>query len=63
MTLRKSSPPIVPRRAEAPITATEVGWKNDSSDAATAEWSRSAMRSSTSADVVSSNSTSTTPST
>ena len=41
MTLRKSSPPIVPRRAEAPITATELGLKNDPSDAETAEWSRS----------------------
>ena len=29
-TLRKSSPPIEPRRGEAPITATEAGSKNGS---------------------------------
>ena len=31
--LRKSSPPIEPRRFDAPITATERGWKNGSSEA------------------------------
>ncbi len=32
--LRKSSPPIEPRRFDAPTTATELGWKKGSSDAA-----------------------------
>ena len=40
--LRKSSPPIEPRRFDAPMTATERGWKNGSSEARTATWSRSA---------------------
>ena len=39
--LRNSSPPIEPRRVEAPTTATVFGLKNGSSDAATATWSRS----------------------
>ena len=34
-TLRKSSPPIVPRRADAPYTATLAGARNARSDAAT----------------------------
>ena len=45
--LRNSSPPIVPRRGDAPITATERGSKNGLSDAATATWSRSSRRSTT----------------
>ena len=40
--LRNSSPPIEPRRFDAPTTATERGWKNGSSEARTATWSRSA---------------------
>ena len=43
---RKSSPPIVPRRRDAPITATLRGSKNGRSDAVTATWSRSATSSS-----------------
>ena len=39
--LRKSSPPIEPRREEAPTTATVRGTKNGASDATTATWSRS----------------------
>ena len=39
--LRKSSPPIEPRRVDAPTTATVRGAKNGASDAATATWSRS----------------------
>src|SRR5581483_775254 len=34
--LRKSSPPIEPRRDEAPTTATDCGEKNGRSEAATA---------------------------
>ena len=45
--LRNSSPPIVPRRDDAPMTATESGSKNGLSDAATATWSRSSRRSTT----------------
>ena len=44
--LRKSSPPIEPRRLDAPITATLRGWKNGRSDAVTPTWSRSATRAS-----------------
>ncbi len=40
-TFRYSSPPIEPRRDEAPTTATVRGVKNGASDAATATWSRS----------------------
>ena len=40
MMLRKSSPPIEPRRFEAPMTATAAGAKNGRSEAATATWSR-----------------------
>src|SRR5204862_4473005 len=36
--LRKSSPPIVPRRGDAPSTATDRGAKNGRRDAATAVW-------------------------
>ena len=43
---RNSSPPIVPRRGDAPTTATERGSKNGASDAATATWSRRSRRSS-----------------
>ena len=43
-TLRKSSPPIVPRRADAPTTATARGWKKGRSDATTATWSRWSTR-------------------
>src|SRR2546423_1877880 len=39
-----SSPPIEPRRREAPTTATDAGRKNGRSDAATATWSRSSTR-------------------
>ena len=46
MTLRKSSPPIVPRRREAPITATLRVSKKGRREAVTATWSRSASRSS-----------------
>src|SRR5947208_1365850 len=42
--LRKSSPPIDPRRREAPTTATLAGSKNGRSEAATATWSRSSTR-------------------
>ena len=38
--LRNSSPPIEPRRFDAPTTATERGRKNGSSEARTATWSR-----------------------
>src|SRR4051812_15782210 len=41
---RNSSPPIEPRRREAPTTATDAGRKNGRSDAATATWSRSSTR-------------------
>ena len=44
--LRKSSPPIVPRRLDAPTTATVRGSKNGRRDAVTATWSRSASSSS-----------------
>ena len=37
---RKSSPPIEPRRFEAPTTATLEGSKNGRSEATTASWSR-----------------------
>src|SRR6478672_4433227 len=40
--LRNNSPPIEPRRVDAPTTATERGWKKGSSEARTARWSRSA---------------------
>ena len=43
--LRKSSPPIEPRRDEAPTTATVFGEKNGASEAATATWSRSSTAS------------------
>ena len=43
--LRNSSPPIEPRRGEAPSTATPCGAKNGSSDARTASWSRRSTRS------------------
>ena len=43
--LRNSSPPIEPRRAEAPITATLAGAKNGASEAVTARWSRRSTRS------------------
>ena len=43
--LRNSSPPIDPRRAEAPTTATPAGAKNGASDAVTARWSRRSTRS------------------
>ena len=43
--LRNSSPPIVPRRGEAPTTATVRGAKNGCSEAATATWSRTSTRS------------------
>ena len=42
---RNNSPPIEPRRREAPITATVRGSKNGRSDAVTAAWSRSSTRS------------------
>ena len=42
---RKSSPPIEPRREEAPTTATVRGEKNGASEAATATWSRSSTAS------------------
>ena len=42
---RKSSPPIDPRRRDAPMTATLPGSKNGRSDSATATWSRSSTRS------------------
>ena len=42
--LRKSSPPIEPRRFDAPMTATVAGAKNGRSEAATATWSRSSTR-------------------
>ena len=42
--LRKSSPPIEPRRGDAPSTATLAGAKNGRSDATTATWSRSSTR-------------------
>ncbi len=38
--LRKSSPPIEPRRLDAPTTATLPGSKNGRSEATTASWSR-----------------------
>ena len=40
----KSSPPIVPRREEAPSTATDCASKNGRSDATTAVWSRASTR-------------------
>ena len=43
--LRKSSPPIEPRREEAPTTATVRGEKKGASEAATATWSRSSTAS------------------
>ena len=43
--LRKSSPPIEPRRCEAPITATLRGSKNGRREATTASWSRASTRS------------------
>ena len=42
--LRKSSPPIEPRRRDAPITATALGAKKGRSEATTAVWSRSSTR-------------------
>ena len=38
--LRNTAPPMAPGRADAPITATVCGRKNDSSDRSTAAWSR-----------------------
>jgi hypothetical protein len=43
---RNSSPPIEPRRRDAPMTATDLGSKNGRNDAVTATWSRSATRAS-----------------
>ena len=60
-TLRKSSPPIVPRRGDAPTTATLVGSKNERSDATTAVWSRSSTLCSKRSVAAIGNSTSTTP--
>ena len=45
MMLRNSSPPIEPRRGEAPITATPAGEKKPASDAVTPTWSRRSTRS------------------
>ena len=59
--LRKSSPPIDPRRGEAPTTATERGSKNGRSEAVTATWSRSSTRAVNAAVRAIGNLTSTTP--
>ena len=59
--LRKSSPPIEPRRADAPMTATVRGSKNGRSDAVTATWSRSSTRSSYGSVAAIGKSTSTSP--
>ena len=40
--LRNSSPPIEPRRDEAPITATDAGSKKPLREAVTATWFRAA---------------------
>ncbi len=60
-TLRNSSPPIVPRRGDAPTTATLVGSKNERSDATTAVWSRSSTLCSNRSVAAIGNCTSTTP--
>ena len=46
MIVRRSSPPTLPSRADAPTTATEAGASSGRSEATVARWWRSAIRSS-----------------